>query len=113
MLMIPHRTLCIAFAVSLMTLGHRAHAEKPLDYNRDVRPILSENCFYCHGPDPEHRKADLRFDDEEAAKDYAIVPGDLESSEFFQRLIAEPDSRMPPVDSGKKLSAKDIDTLKR
>ncbi|MEW4563083.1 PSD1 and planctomycete cytochrome C domain-containing protein [Bremerella sp. JC770] len=110
---IPHRTLCIAFAVSLMTLGHRAQAEKPLDYNRDVRPILSENCFYCHGPDPEHREADLRFDDEEAAKDYAIVPGDLDSSEFFQRIIADPDSRMPPVNSGKKLSAKDIATLKR
>ena len=113
MSMIPNRTIAVLIALSLLTLGHQAQAEKPLDYNRDVRPILSENCFYCHGPDPEHRESDLRFDEEEAAKDYAIVPGDLESSEFYQRIIAEPDSRMPPVDSGKKLSAEDIATLKR
>lgn len=109
----PIRTHALLIAISWVTLGHQVMAEKPLDYNRDVRPILSENCFYCHGPDPEHREADLRFDEEEAAKDYAIVAGDLDSSEFYQRIIAEPDLRMPPVDSGKKLSAKDIATLKR
>lgn len=113
MQMIPIRTLSFSLAMLLVTSCHVAMAEKPLDYNRDVRPILSENCFYCHGPDPEHREGDLRFDEEEAAKDYAIVPGDLDSSEFYQRIIAEPDTRMPPVESGKKLSAKDIATLKR
>ncbi len=113
MSMISIRTIAVLTASCLVTFGYDAQAEKPLDYNRDVRPILSENCFYCHGPDPEHRESDLRFDEEEAAKDYAIVPGDLESSEFYQRIIADPDSRMPPVDSGKKLSAEDISTLKR
>lgn len=90
-----------------------AQADKPLDYNRDVRPILSENCFYCHGPDPEHREADLRLDQEEAAKDYAIVPGDLDASEFIARLDADEDMRMPPVHSGKELSAEQISTLRR
>ncbi|PQO33215.1 hypothetical protein C5Y96_10185 [Blastopirellula marina] len=113
MSMIPIRTIALLTAISLVMHGHLAFADKPLDYNRDVRPILSENCFYCHGPDPEHREADLRFDEEESAKDYAIVPGDLESSEFYQRIIADADTRMPPVESGKKLSAKDIATLKR
>jgi len=107
------RPLAILVALGLLMLVHPTQAEKPLDYNRDVRPILSENCFFCHGPDPEHREADLRFDQEEAAKDYAIVPGDLDSSEFYQRIIAEPETRMPPVDSGKKLSDEDIATLKR
>ncbi|MBA2114209.1 PSD1 and planctomycete cytochrome C domain-containing protein [Bremerella alba] len=113
MKLILYRTFAFLSALFLVMPGHVAKAEKPLDYNRDVRPILSENCFYCHGPDPEHRKADLRFDEEVAAKDYAIVPGDVESSEFFQRIIAEPDSLMPPVDSGKKLSPQDVATLKR
>ncbi|MBI1247020.1 DUF1549 domain-containing protein [bacterium] len=100
-------------AVCLLCVGSAAQAEKPLEYNRDIRPILSENCFFCHGPDPEHREADLRLDQEESAKDAAIVPGDLDSSEFFQRLIAEPDERMPPLKSGKKLSPKEIEVLKR
>ncbi|GAA4434828.1 PSD1 and planctomycete cytochrome C domain-containing protein [Bremerella cremea] len=110
---IPARTAATFALLLALLASSQAHAEKPLDYNRDVRPILSENCFYCHGPDPEHRQADLRLDDEEAAKDYAIVPGDIEGSEFFQRLIADADTRMPPVESGKKLTPQQIATLKR
>lgn len=88
-------------------------AEKPLDYNRDVRPILSENCFYCHGPDPDHREADLRLDDPQSAKESVIIAGDADASEFFARLVADEDMRMPPVESGKKLSEQQIATLKR
>src|SRR6476469_7766060 len=52
-------------------------------YNRDVRPLLSDNCFHCHGPDKSHRKAKLRFDKEEAATEKkAIVPGHPEQSEL-------------------------------
>ena len=103
-----------AWMIGLVLLASsELQAEKPLDYNRDVRPILSENCFYCHGPDPEHREADLRLDQEEAAKDYAIVPGDLDASEFIARLDADEDMRMPPVHSGKELSAEQISTLRR
>lgn len=90
-----------------------AWGEKPLDYNRDVRPILSENCFYCHGPDAEHREADLRLDDADSAKASAIVPGDVDASEFFARIVADEEMRMPPVESGKKLTKEQIATLKR
>ncbi|UUO06366.1 PSD1 and planctomycete cytochrome C domain-containing protein [Blastopirellula sp. J2-11] len=108
------------FIVSSLTLlaavlvASPALAQKKLDYNRDVRPILSENCFFCHGPDGEHRQADLRLDVEEAAKDYAIVPGDLDGSDVFQRIIStDADLQMPPHESGKKLKPEEIAVLKR
>ena len=78
-----------------------AWGEKPLDYNRDVRPILSENCFYCHGPDAEHREADLRLDDADSAKASAIVPGDVDASEFFARIVASASLRLPQRLSGR------------
>ncbi len=88
--------------------------EAPIDFNRDIRPILSDKCIYCHGPDAHHREADLRLDVEEDAKDYAIVPGELEESEAYLRIIHDDvKERMPPVASGKKLSAKEIDLIRR
>ena len=64
-----------------------------IEYNRDVRPILSENCFRCHGPDSGARKADLRLDLRDAAiKAAAITPGDVEASELVYRVLSdEPD----------------------
>ena len=92
-----------------------ARAEDKLQYNRDIRPILSENCFACHGPDSAARKADLRLDQRDAAVDYgAIVPGDVESSIFVERIFAEsPDELMPPPDSHKKLTPEQRELLKR
>ncbi|PHS16482.1 MAG: hypothetical protein COA78_03905 [Blastopirellula sp.] len=88
--------------------------EKPINFNRDIRPILSDKCFYCHGPDPEHREADLRLDTQEAAHDYAIVPGNPNEGDLFARITsADVDERMPPVDSGKELSATEITLFKR
>jgi hypothetical protein len=77
-----------------------------LDFNRDIRPILSENCFYCHGQDGQHREAGLRLDEREAAVLYgAIVPGDPDASELISRIDhSDPDLRMPPADSNRKLS---------
>ena len=86
-----------------------------LEYNRDVRPILAENCFACHGPDSAARKADLRLDQREAAvKAGAIVPGDFESSELIARITAT-DSKevMPPPATTKTLSQTQKDVLKR
>ena len=76
------------------------------DFNRDIRPILSENCFYCHGQDGNKRQADLRLDDRESAVDFgAIVPHEPESSELVQRMRhSDPDLRMPPADSNRQLS---------
>ncbi|MDG2219994.1 MAG: PSD1 and planctomycete cytochrome C domain-containing protein [Rubripirellula sp.] len=83
-----------------------------ISFNRDVRPILSDKCFFCHGPDAKHREADLRLDVEKDAKESAIRPGDLELSELILRIIStDPDSQMPPPDSGKSLTAEQIDLL--
>ena len=77
-----------------------------LNFNRDVRPILSENCFYCHGVDGNKREADLRLDlREDAIEGGAIVPGDLEESEMYYRIHStEEDEIMPPPDSNRVLS---------
>lgn len=77
-------------------------------YGRDVRPILSDRCFKCHGPDAATRKADLRLDDPESATAQrkhgaAIVPGDPKSSLMWTRICSEaPDDVMPPPESGKQ-----------
>ncbi|MHB8519550.1 MAG: PSD1 and planctomycete cytochrome C domain-containing protein [Limisphaerales bacterium] len=93
---------------------------KPLDFDRDIRPILSENCFACHGPDEEKRKRGLRFDQKQGAfkrlksGDYAIVPGDLVKSKLAERISSpDPDEVMPPPKTGKKLTAAQIDLLRR
>jgi hypothetical protein len=93
-------------------------ADPQLAFNRDIRPILSENCFSCHGFDEKARKAKLRLDlPEEATREHKggtpIVPGDLAKSEVWQRIISDdPDDVMPPPKSHLKLSAQDKATLK-
>jgi mono/diheme cytochrome c family protein len=90
-----------------------------IDFARDIRPILSENCFSCHGPDKAARQADLRLDLRAAALSdldgrRAIVPGDPGKSELFRRIsTTDADERMPPVDSKKKLTPQQIETLGR
>src|SRR4051812_3841214 len=90
-----------------------------VDYDREVRPILAENCYACHGPDGNVRKADLRLDrKEDAFRDRpggpAIVPGDVESSELIRRLAeADPELHMPPPKSGKSLTSAQVETLRR
>ena len=87
-------------------------AREPVRIDRDVRPILSENCFECHGPDAAKRKADLRLDTG-ALGQAVVVPGQPESSELFQRIThADPEERMPPVDSSRALTSSDIETLR-
>lgn len=89
----------------------------PVSFNNDIRPILSENCFHCHGPDPKTREEGLRLDVRDAAIEDrdgfpAIVPGDREKSEFWKRII-DTDDPMPPVKSHKFLTAEQIDLLGR
>ncbi len=97
-----------------------ARGEEPVDYNRDIRPLLSNTCYQCHGPDENERQADLRFDQQEAAlapldsDGHAIVPGDSAASVLYQRITAEDeDEKMPPADSGKSLTADQISLIKR
>src|SRR6266511_827527 len=90
-----------------------------VEFNRDVRPILSDNCFQCHGPDKARRKADLRLHTEEGAfadrgDVRVLVPGDTARSELFRRITAEDEpQRMPPAKSGRKLGAREVDVLRR
>ena len=86
-----------------------------LEFNRDIRPILSENCFLCHGPDKHKREAKLRLDIREGAlKMDAIVPGNPDDSEIIYRILEDdPDEIMPPPDSHRKLTKGQIATLKQ
>ncbi|MFN3188970.1 MAG: DUF1553 domain-containing protein [Aureliella sp.] len=91
-----------------------AQDEAELDFTRDVRPILSDRCFFCHGPDSGVREADLRLDLEEFAHEYAIVPGDPDSSDVIDRIFSEdPDTVMPPPSSKIALTDEEKQILKR
>ena len=93
-----------------------------IEFNRDIRPILSENCFFCHGPDKNKRQADLRLDTLDGltrhpgdpAKPGAVVPGKPGESELVRRIISSDSEKvMPPTDSGKRLTPRDIQLLKQ
>jgi hypothetical protein len=103
------------FAAVLASLAGAACAADKLEYNRDVRPILAENCFACHGPDSAARKADLRLDKREVAIEHeAIVPGKPNQSSIVERVFAEDvDTVMPPPATKKKLTAAQKDIFKR
>jgi len=100
----------LAVLVSSAALAGDGDGDRPLDYNRDVRPILAANCFPCHGFDPKTRKAELRLDRAESA--YAehdgvvpIQPGKPEASEAWRRISStDPDERMPPPKAKRTLS---------
>jgi mono/diheme cytochrome c family protein len=82
-------------------------AAATIEFNRDIRPILTENCFACHGPDPASRKAGLNLATREGAMGKkAVVSGNATASELIKRILsADPDEQMPPPDSHKKLTA--------
>ena len=90
-----------------------------VDFNRQIRPILSESCYQCHGPDVNKRKADLRLDQRDGLFRSAdgttiVVPGKPEESELLARITADdPELRMPPPKSGAHLSPEQIDLIKR
>ena len=87
-----------------------------IDFNREVRPILSDKCFTCHGPDEKTRRARLRFDTREGAMGKAgvIVPGDVAASRLIQRITSkDPQKVMPPPDSGHQVNEKEIAVLTR
>jgi len=99
--------------MSTLSLGYAD--QSPVDFNRDIRPILSENCFYCHGQDGNKRKADLRLDQKESAfKSGAIVPKDAAKSELVKRIHSDKAVElMPPAKSNRRLSAEQKKLLER
>jgi hypothetical protein len=113
-----HGWLCLLFIGLLPGPAAAADGGLPVEFNRDVRPILSENCFQCHGPDKGKRKANLRLDSEaDALADRdgrrALVPGDPGRSLLYHRITAADDERMPPAKSGKRLTAHQVELLRR
>src|SRR5437763_7233139 len=117
----PAMRLPVALTL-LFVAGTRATAAAPADkadFNRDIRPILSETCFLCHGPDKNQRKAELRLDQKDglfATKDdgRVVVPGKPGESQLFARITSsDPEMRMPPADSGRKLSDRQIELIRR
>ncbi len=89
-------------------------APRPVDFNREVRPILSDKCFQCHGPDEKSRKAGLRLDVKDAALGKVIAPGSSAQSKIFQRVNHEKKAlRMPPPYSGIVLTDQEIALLQR
>ncbi|MBY0232627.1 MAG: PSD1 and planctomycete cytochrome C domain-containing protein [Gemmataceae bacterium] len=85
----------------------------PLEFNRDVRPILSDACFACHGPDKAKRKGGLRLDTQEGARG-TVVPGKPDESELVKRLLHhDPKKRMPPAASVRRVTKEETDILRR
>src|SRR5437762_3499108 len=89
-------------------------ASSKIQFNRDVRPILSDNCFRCHGPDKNQRKKGLRLDVREIALEKkAVVPGKPAESKVIEHIFSsDPDEIMPPPDTHKKLSEAQKETLR-
>ena len=108
-------TITSLVALSLAASQRTLAADAPLEFNRDIRPILAENCYACHGPDSASRKGDLRLDKRDAAVDKkSIVPGDLSQSELVRRIeSSDADEVMPPPATKKTLSPEQKALLKR
>lgn len=107
----------IGLYLSALTI---AGGEPTVDFNRDIRPILSSKCFACHGPDEEHREADFRLDDRDSAVATLesgvapIVPGAADRSEVIARVTATDESlRMPPAGKDVPLTPAEVDKLRR
>lgn len=110
-------TILVGGAILPLRAADKASTPPGVDFNRDIRPIFSETCFKCHGPDANKRKADLRLDTREGAfterKGHRpIVPGDPAKSEAWRRInTSDSDDKMPPTDSGIKLTTEQIKLL--
>jgi hypothetical protein len=113
--LIPRIPPCALLLVIGVCCVHSAIADEPLQYNRDIRPILADNCFSCHGADSAARQADLRLDQRDAAIDMAaIAEGEPDESELIARIETDdPDLVMPPPETKKHLTATQKEKLRR
>ncbi len=105
--------LRLSLAVALAAVAAPLQAADAPDFNRDVRPILADHCFACHGPDEKARKADLRLDVRKDALD-SLAPGKPADSEVVRRLLSKDESEvMPPPKFGKPVTPEQVEILKR
>ncbi|MEC8506950.1 MAG: c-type cytochrome domain-containing protein, partial [Planctomycetota bacterium] len=115
---VRQRIILYGILLGLMASGIGLNAKEAVDFDLEVRPILADACFRCHGPDENTREADLRLDMEsELLSDrggYRIVePGDPAESHLLQRIRGEGEERMPPFDAQRQLTEDEISTLTR
>ena len=111
--MIKHLFIILVLfdSFSIDSLGRPENSE-PINFNRDVRPILSDNCWSCHGPDKGNRKAKLRLDISDHSKSGVIIPGNALESTMIERILSnDADEVMPPIDHRKKLTVKEKEIL--
>ena len=117
----PIRAVWIWLLMASLLIVRRSEAAgAPVDFNRQIRPILAEHCYQCHGPDEAKRKAGLRLDQPEGAAQRlksgvrAVVPGRAAESRLLEVITsADPDEHMPPASTGKQLSADQVSVLRR
>src|SRR5215471_1178307 len=112
----PLSVIGILMLVACCAVLAQDRKQTPVDFNRDISPILSDTCFACHGPDAGQRKAGLRFDTKEGAfaKPGIIIPSDSTNSRLIKRITAtQPEMRMPPPGSDRSLTANQIELLRR
>lgn len=101
-----------AYVIPLLLVAQASIQAEDISFNEQIRPILAEHCLQCHGPDAEKREADLRLDVEADAKKDAIVPLQPKQSPLYQRITSgDPDLRMPPPASGKRLSKQQTELI--
>lgn len=116
-------TRLLQLALLCVALGVRwspATAAEPVNFSRDIRPILSNTCYKCHGPDEKERQAGLRLDTPEgllarsSAEAPIVAPGDSAASELYRRIVSDdPEEKMPPPSSGKRLAPEQIELIRR
>ena len=118
--MLRHWTVAVALAVSAWSALPLPAADASVQFNRDIRPILSDNCTACHGPDAHARKAGLRLDTKDGIfektpkREPAVVPGHPEKSELWKHVSStDPDEIMPPPDSHKTLKPEQKELLRK
>lgn len=110
----------VALLVAVLYITNAVSATAEVNFSRDILPLLSNNCYQCHGPDEANREAGLRLDRHQTVLSKlesghaAVVPGKLDQSELFRRITSsDPNLRMPPADSEKKLTAKQIELIRQ
>src|SRR5436189_2668015 len=109
----------LATAAAILLTSSALVPAGTIDFDRDIQPIFSDNCYQCHGPDEKARKAKLRLDNRDGAfrlrkGKTVIIPGKSSDSEMVRRITSsDPEEQMPPPETNKKLTAKQIELLKQ